>query len=353
MGSDKDRLAAIQSLRAVAALMVVLHHARNPIPWLWNPLAHYEAFASGVDIFFVISGLIMYVAARDERWDEFIGKRVIRVVPMYWIATFALLAIEVARHLAPLDATQLSHLLRSLLFIPHESPDKPGQLYPLLAVGWTLNYEMFFYALFCIGIVLRRVVAVPTALILALVAAGALGDLHGPLARTYTSPLLLEFLCGLWLGVLYRRSHADRLPGWLLPAGLVGLLLVPTMSGEGLALAGRIVCGVAVVAGAIGLGTRAPRHALLERLGDASYSIYLTHTVVALLLVQALWARIPLQGPLQLAGYLLTALGASALVGLASYRGLERPLTHWLRRTWTERMARRKSASSGAAAESR
>ncbi|TAA06052.1 acyltransferase [Pseudoxanthomonas winnipegensis] len=353
MGSDKDRLAAIQSLRAVAALMVVLHHARNPIPWLWNPLAHYEAFASGVDIFFVISGLIMYVAARDERWREFIGKRVIRVVPLYWIATLALLAIELLRHQARLDATELWHMLQSLLFIPHPSPDKHGELYPLLAVGWTLNYEMFFYALFCVGIVLRRVVAVPTVLILALVAAGALGEPQGPLARTYTSPLLLEFLCGLWLGVLYRRGHADRLPGWLLPAGLAGLLLLPALPEEGLALADRIVCGVAVVAGAIGLGTRAPRHPLLERLGDASYSIYLTHTVLALLLVQALWARIPLHGPLQLAGYLLTALGVSALVGLASYRWLECPITRGLRRAWMERGARRKAASVEEAAETR
>src|SRR5260370_21484140 len=82
---------------------------------------------------------------------KFIGRRVARVVPLYWIATTISLLIQQSFLNAAMLAT-------SYAFIPY--PNRAGEAYPLYGVGWTLNYEMFFYVLFASAIVLRREAAV-------------------------------------------------------------------------------------------------------------------------------------------------------------------------------------------------
>ena len=76
---DRQSFASVQYLRAVAALLVVLHHARSPKPWLFNPLEDFMGGTTGVDIFFVISGFIMFTAARSEQVGTFVWRRLVRV----------------------------------------------------------------------------------------------------------------------------------------------------------------------------------------------------------------------------------------------------------------------------------
>src|SRR5690606_10387646 len=104
-------------------------------------------------------------------------------------------------------------LWMSLLFIPYFN--EAGEVAPLVVVGWTLNMEMFFYAVFAVGLALRAPVAV-TAVILGLMTlAGLVLDLDTPVAQSWMSPLLLEFLAGLFLArmVLPRREYAAPLIG--------------------------------------------------------------------------------------------------------------------------------------------
>ena len=87
----------IQSLRAVAALLVVDYHVLdmwslrvNPTP----PGVSWVNGAAGVDIFFVISGFVMVVssrrmAAKLGAWRTFIEHRIVRIAPLYWLATTA------------------------------------------------------------------------------------------------------------------------------------------------------------------------------------------------------------------------------------------------------------------------
>ena len=97
--SDRERFESIQYLRAFAALAVVFHHARNPHSWLYPGLAGVGLGQSGVDLFFVISGFIMYVAARKLSVNEFVGRRLVRIVPLYWVATLLFVLLTVAsRH---------------------------------------------------------------------------------------------------------------------------------------------------------------------------------------------------------------------------------------------------------------
>jgi exopolysaccharide production protein ExoZ len=335
----RERLDAIQYLRAVAALMVVVHHARNADPggWLFNPLEDYQLLARGVDVFFVISGFIMYFAARHERPREFLLKRVIRVVPLYWLATAMLIAVAAWFGDPLLRELDAARVLQSLAFVPHYDPS--GQPFPVLVPGWTLNYEMFFYLVFFVGLLGGRLLGTLNVAILGLVAAGLLVDFDGAVMRTYTHGRMLEFLAGVWLGWLHARR---RIPSALSLVGLlgfVGLLWPPRPGGFEAGIFAVAACSTLVVTGAVALGERAPVSRVARLLGDASYSIYLTHTILPLRAAKALWREVPLAGWPQFVGYLVFAVLVSTVVGVLAYLLFERPVLRWLRRIWLRRSA--------------
>src|SRR5262249_39672775 len=139
-------LDSLQALRAVAALSVVLYH----IDFIGRG-------AFGVDIFFVLSGFIIcHVTAADRQ--HFLLKRLIRIVPLYWARTLVVCALALAApRLLQTTSDSWMGLLKSLFFIPYEK--ESGRVYPVLFLGWTLNYEMFFYVVFSIALALRPALA--------------------------------------------------------------------------------------------------------------------------------------------------------------------------------------------------
>ena len=323
---------SVQYLRGIAALLVALHHATAVQDWLFNPVAGSTVGLAGVDIFFVISGFVMYVAAREETATQFIARRIVRVAPLYWLATFGFFGFLALGFFGGLNGFDYSRLWKSLLFIPHFHPEHPGFAWPVLIPGWTLNYEMFFYGLFALAILTRRIVPTLLLAIGALVLAGSLLHPTDAILSTYTSPMLLEFAAGLCLGRLYTRTRLAAL--WpLLLLGSVGIVVAGTaIPNHGLAVACRMIASVAVVAGILGLEDKGKVKSVqsLKFLGDASYSLYLSHTVT-LVFVFTLWKHIHLSGWPQFLGMLLTALAASVAVGGVIHVLVERPLLKLLR----------------------
>lgn len=317
------KFVGVQYLRGIAALLVVLHHIRNPVEGLFNPVAGYSAGQRGVDVFFVISGFIMFTAARDESFVQFLLRRVVRVVPLYWLATLALAAVLAVS--GKMDTAHWVALGLSLLFVPHYSAELPGAIMPLLDPGWTLNYEMFFYLLFAVALLTRRVVPSMTAAIAALVLAGVAVQPTSPVAATYTNPLLLEFLGGLLIGYLFHR-HAPPALDWLIWPGFVLLLLPGADDGARVIAAG--LPALAIVAGVISadIAGKTPHSAFLKLMGDASYSIYLSHYFTLRLAIAA-WRRLPIEGWPQFIGFAVTGGVGSVAVGILVYRYVERPLT--------------------------
>ncbi|MCE3271471.1 MAG: acyltransferase 3 family protein [Ramlibacter sp.] len=321
----RESFVSVQYLRAVAALLVVLHHARSPKPWLFNPLEQFNGGTTGVDIFFVISGFIMFTAARGEQVGTFVWRRLVRVAPLYWIATLLMLALAV-RGGEALTADRLATLWKSFLFIPHFSLDFPDQVYPYYIPGWTLNYEMFFYALFAVGIAVGRPLVTTTCIIGGLVILGLATQPQSAPGLTYTNLLLLEFLAGVWIGYVHSRRRFQSLAlGVLLPLGFIAILSV----GENVILRG--LAASAILVGALSLERSMPKLDLLKALGDASYAIYLFH-VPAMLAVSAVIKRLPLpQGWLQFGVMIAATMVASMLVGLIVRRFVERPMLQNLR----------------------
>ena len=277
-------LISVQALRALAAWAVVCHHfmqiffdfeARGPIGQLFI-----DKGAVGVDIFFVISGLVIFLSTEGKALPpaRFLLYRLFRIAPAYWLYTVLMaLLVVFARPLLPDQTVDWSHLLLSLLFIPTENPGGYG-IYPTLNVGWTLNYEMLFYVLFAWALLFRlQVRLLVVAALLFAVCQAWTG--FGWVSEFYRSDIVYEFLLGIGIGMLYRR-------GWIGPALWLPLLGVGTallaiyhLPPEPRLLNWGVPSAVLVMA-SMALERHVERNRLLKLLGDCSYSVYLMHVLV-------------------------------------------------------------------------
>jgi exopolysaccharide production protein ExoZ len=320
------RLYGLQYVRGVAACCVVAYHAAD------RAGVRFGVGEAGVDLFFVLSGFLMW-AITDETSHpvSFLADRIKRIVPTYWLATTVMLAGALAG-LFPAVRLTVDHVAASYAFLPWTSPSN-GQVWPLLVPGWTLNYEMAFYALFALVLMVPRVrqLRLLTLVLVELAVEGAVLQPHTAAMRFYTDPHQLEFLGGLWLGRLWEKQALSR--PMAVPLALVAILgfLVsialphgwpkPVLYGLPSLLAVAAVLAFERRAGGI------PNWPVLQTLGDASYSIYLWHTL-ALSVAARVGHMLALPAPLVIAMNITAGLG----VGLVAYRLVERPLIRWMHR---------------------
>ncbi len=320
-------LVSLQYLRAIAALGVVLVHAAERRGW------RFDIGQMGVDIFFVLSGLMMWlIAERTPRSPgRFFADRLGRIAPTYWLATIFVLLMWVAGMKAGLEQPDLWHTLKSFLFIPAEYPGK-GRIYPLVIPGWTLNYEMFFYAIFAVALVARARLrlAILTAAILGLVAAGLILRPDDAIASTYTDPIMLEFLAGVWLGVAWTGTMKAGRPASvsLVLIGVTLAVLLAWLAPDAPRVLTWGAPALLIVAG-VALYERSQTVATwpwLLLLGDASYSIYLWHFPI-----NTFWDRLAqaVHAPDWLAMLIMIAGGVA--FGIAAHLLVEKPISRWLK----------------------
>jgi exopolysaccharide production protein ExoZ len=316
-------LASIQYLRGLAALAVVLFHACQ-----WSRV-NFDVGAGGVDVFFIISGLVMWLTTAERPVGPwvFLWRRAMRVAPLYWLVTLALAGLAIWGILRPDVVFDGPHLLLSLAFVPHISPD--GLVFPFLPPGWSLTYEAVFYLVFALALAAPRFArfAVMTTI---LTTVAAFGFLYHPAYPLLFNPMMLQFVAG---SALARAYLAERLPGrvagWILLTAGVGAFAAMRVAGFHSDLWRPLIWGVpalAIVTGALSIeaggglfGSRT-----LKLLGDGSYSIYLCHWPVIVLMQKTLgiknaWIFIPLSAAL------------ATLVGLICRQGVEKPLIRLLR----------------------
>ncbi len=329
-------LLGVQALRAVACLMVVAFHVleaagrRAGLAW--------PNGSGGVDLFFVISGFVMFtssrgLAGRRDGWRVFLQRRLERIVPLYWLLTVAKTAITLAAPgLAPTTRLSAWNLAASLLFVP--ARDAAGIVRPVLPVGWTLNYEMLFYLVFAGALACRRrPLAVLLPVLLPLGLAGFWRQEDWPAVLSMANGLVLELCGGVALAQAMTRGWRPGPPASaaMLSAGLALLMVVPA-AGPWRFLAWGLPA-LLMVAGTVGLeaGFRRRMPGLLLKLGDASYAIYLSHVFVVPVLVYAL-AGNRLPPVVALAMLLPACLIVSSATGLVLHRFVDAPIQSWLRR---------------------
>lgn len=327
----------IHALRALAAYLVVFVHLDALIVLAGGP----KFGNGGVDVFFVISGYIMVHVTRTSQASPggFVLNRIARVAPLYWVLTAAVFLIAaVAPSIFKNTSADLLELLMSLFFIPFQKAATGGPQ-PILFVGWTLNYEMFFYGLFALGLFARKrehgVLAV-IGVLLALAAAGLATRPTATLPAFYTSPLILEFAAGMALALVLPHMPA-KAGRWAQAAVLAigAMALLTLVNAPPWKAAHALVYGppaTVLVAAALLLERwgRSLDNPLIQRLGDASYSIYLTHVFVTIA-VTRVGVELGVSGVTAAAAFLVALFGVTAL-GLATHLWIEKPITLLARR---------------------
>lgn len=342
--AQRQVLGNLQALRAVAALMVALYHARVLSPF--GEAVQFEFGNAGVDIFFFISGFIIpYTTAGSGgavAW-RFAVKRAIRLLPLYWPLT---LAVFVMMQLAPSLAGKggvpdVTMLARSLLFIPHFNG--AGEIYPVVFVGWTLNMEVFFYGLFAAGLLIpdqTRRIAVLFVVLVALELWGWLIRPAGAVAMAYTDQLIIEFGIGLWLSLAFAALPARQLGGQAATALILAIVVA-----AGLLIAGDYAWvqiprllkwgapALVIVSAALILerGGVSMRGRAVMLLGEASYAIYLVHPFVIKAASIALARMTGASLALQVLAMPLTCL-VIILVSIGAHLWCEAPVMRQLRR---------------------
>lgn len=330
-----SRVLSIQYLRAIAALMVVAFHAASRVEENLPSFvtANMELGHAGVDLFFVISGFIIWTigGTTTRSPGDFLVRRIVRIAPPYWLATLLWVSLVFVLG-ASWASLEPSHVLRSLLFVPHWSPTFEDKFWPVLVPGWTLIFEAVFYLLFSLVLLFRQHrLAIVVAIIMGLVLLGAVFSPSSAPLVAYTSPLLLEFLAGVLLAELCRNHRFDRVAAALLVG--TGILVIVVfgdfVTTDQTSWSRPLVFGVGsvlVVCGFVNLEDQMPQWRFLERLGDGSYATYLLH-IPLLVILLAVWDRTPWAGTSEGAwGYFAMGLGLSVIVGIWSFERIERPL---------------------------
>lgn len=340
--SRPDKIIVIQYLRGIAATLVVVYHVMT-MGAVQDRFA-YPIGECGVDIFFVISGFVMWTAAGDRGVVSFWSARVWRIVPLCWLITSVYLAgaLAVPKAMIYVHDFSVTYLLKSYLFIPVIDPVRGGIL-PVYAVLWTLDYEMFFYFVFGLTLLIQpksiRFACLAASLVLLVIVGTELTPAQ-PVLFYYTRSFLLEFLAGVFVGALAPGLLSARWLGGFLFVFAVAVLVVVQFLPDTEQRWWLTACGAAcLVAGSLSLEAAAARRplALLHLIGDASYSMYLVHPLFQRAIYLAILVVLGgTQGPTRLAIYMVTSAVAGTLGGIATYYVIERPILN-LRKILTAR----------------
>lgn len=292
------KLDSIQILRGIAAVAVVLYHMRIIekkysggdllLPYV------FKVGQSGVDLFFAISGFIMVTITR-EKWggevktSEFLLRRFARIYPNYWFYLFLTLAVFLFQP-SLVNSSQGHHFnfLCSFLLIPTDT-------LPLVLVGWSLIYEVYFYLIFATLIQFKKRLII-LLLIIWLLILFIINYFYSyqanAIIRLLVSPYSIEFILGAFSALLVCSKRVLRLPLAFFICIIVAIvLLIPYLffrfytENVYITFLQSLVFGgvfslliIAFVAVEKKTNIRFPK--FLVTVGDVSYTIYLSHVLI-------------------------------------------------------------------------
>ena len=354
------KLNLLQVYRGIAAILVVLFHLNEMSIKRLEQVTFFNLFQagwSGVDYFFVLSGFIMVYVHRSaigkpDQLKSFLVKRTVRIYPIYWIITLIVLAFFlVVPGFANNKDLSIQHILVSLLLLPQN--DKP-----ILDVGWTLIYELFFYALFSIAIWFKPKYSVPILsswLFVTMLHYLKVVNFGGEafLLNVVFGNMNLEFVLGCLAGyVVIKFGPTISKNRWILfgaaNLGYVALLImtaankleIDRISTFGV-LAALLIIGSALID--LNDSPKVPK--ILTYLGDASYSIFLIHSPIVSAITKLLQKA---NLGKYYDGFFAPSLVAliAVVAGCLFYSLIEKPLTVYLRKNVVEKMSFSKAPAS-------
>lgn len=284
-----EKLIFLEVGRAIAALIVVLHHADQATAY-FSDVAQERLFLwgqYGVDFFFVLSGFIIFHTHRNDgrsfsRARLYAFKRVSRIYIPYLPVALAYMALLLMFQDGALANRPWSLWATFTLL--------PSIKISTLTVAWTLTYELTFYAFFLLAFISRRALLVASSawsLYLVAVMLGQVTPQEGAMLATLSNPIILEFFCGGLAAYLFGRIPSQH--RWsLLALGLVLLTLTIMFWGDQRAMLGPPLALIVLAAAMTSYSIPNRVTDAMIFLGAASYAIYLVHSPVVSILARVL-----------------------------------------------------------------
>ncbi|MBS1550265.1 MAG: acyltransferase [Bacteroidetes bacterium] len=326
------KLYNLQVLRGISALLVCCFHFRQHLNINGYLIGDFlfKKGSIGVPIFFILSGFIMVYTTKKYNFSspswgnikDFLTKRFIRIIPLYYITTFAwiILGGGIAYYLS---GTPFERLWHSLIFFPQKNE------FPVLYLGWSLNYEMFFYFIFAFSFFLKkfRYFFIILFFILALI----IGRVYIPesaFLQMVSDPINLYFLLGILFGLYIQKIKMDPkyIKIFLFGAIILFLFYLSSYFPENETLSTYIIVAAFVLSFLLLDTLLAYKpHKFFIYLGDISFSLYLTHPFVEVFLKKIKiddWLSVP---------YFIFTIGMVILVASTSYEIIEKRLTQILK----------------------
>ncbi|MBN8788335.1 MAG: acyltransferase [Terrimonas sp.] len=354
MTNGTGKLNSIQALRAIAVILVLHCHTLDLINTRYQSDFFYlQNFgAAGVDLFFVISGFIITIVsgryAQTGSGRYFFIRRAIRVLPLYWIVSFAAVVLFRIQGGHWPETRELI-----IILLPFPSPSFAA---PFLVQGWTLYFEILFYTLIAITIQLnsKRYILYTCLLLLIAILLNYLTRRHFYPLNIPGNGFMLEFLMGMVAGRLYlsKTNISKGMAICITAAGIAGLLIT-LIKGYGnisemgyvfngkLSLERSLLWGIPctlLVTGLTMLEKKRPLKmpGILIEVGNASFSLYLIHLLI-LDYENTLWSLSGINRIVESDILVVFSMGLSLTVGWIFYRLVERPLLHQLSTLLTKR----------------
>ncbi|TXE22860.1 acyltransferase family protein [Serratia ureilytica] len=316
-------MVSVQWLRALAVMMVVVYHVLLKAQLLGLTSTSFSLGAAGVDLFFIISGFIMvYITfGKSYRPSDFLKKRVIRIVPLYWILTLVAAVVFILQPSLVNSHNGETTIVGSFTLFPVS-----GKVM-LLAVAWTLQYEFLFYFIFSIFLPFINKRYLLVSLSIASLTLLGIKAHDNYIISFFSNPIILEFIYGMAAFFILRKTKLNPLAYIIL-----GVLAFYAFHSFNIGLQQRYI-GYGVPMLLIFLGVASIKNdnrviklkpfKLLSYIGDASYSIYLTHIFSISITVLLLRKTNLLSTPLLFVALSLTL---SLLAGVMSYEIVEKRL---------------------------
>ncbi len=338
MSGQNGKIVSIQLLRALAAgIVAVIHiafaYADHIGPGLGISDIGSQPAQTAVAVFFVISGYVMFVSSRNlpaspAATRTFWTRRCVRILPPYWAATILLVVITLILGRS-VDGTLVA---TSMMLLPTDTPGFQGRPEFFLWPGWTLVYEMVFYFVFGIGLRWGKFAAAAfaSAAIVAGVVSGVMLEPENPFLISVSRPVMLIFIFGIALAV-FRGSgrNVSRTSRWIALALSIASYISAPPPQDGSALDFAYVAWAGIPAALLSVAVlggpiRIPFPRLVDRLGDASYAVYLLHVPLAIATMSTF--------PLQFGAWPFFAFSMLVIyiASLLFFSGFERPVTRWL-----------------------